>query len=54
MATPSLLTTLLISQPQFSALVLMVTVAKVLGLLLLQRWLLQLDTHRGRATDSLS
>jgi len=41
----------LISQPQFSALVVMVTVTTVLGLLLLERRLVQLENNRGRATD---
>jgi len=44
----------LINQPQFSALVLMVTVTTVLGLLLLERRLVQLETPLGRPTDSLS
>ncbi|MEB3233801.1 MAG: cation:proton antiporter [Cyanobacteriota bacterium] len=41
----------LINQPQFSALVLMVTVTTVAGLLLLGRRLLQLGPDRGRAHD---
>jgi len=41
----------LISQPQFSALVVMVTVTTVLGLLLLERRLLQLENDCGRAAD---
>jgi len=44
----------LISQPQFSALVVMVTVTTVLGLLLLWRRLLQLENVHGRAADSIS
>jgi Kef-type K+ transport system membrane component KefB len=44
----------LISQPQFSALVVMVTVTTVLGLLLLEQRLVQLEKGRGRATDSIS
>jgi len=41
----------LINQPQFSALVLMVTVTTVLGLLLLERRLLQRGAVDGRTTD---